>query len=121
MPDQYSQMISPVLALRANTSSLPVTTYMTPSFTSGDASKEYLPPTPEPFRRVIQAPLSLPTLVVSICFNVEYRLLVRLPPLVTQSLPTGPLRSLSISGSAPHAGAMINRPKTISVETARHA
>ena len=28
MPDQYSQMISPVLALSAKTSSLPVTTYM---------------------------------------------------------------------------------------------
>src|SRR6516162_10861935 len=89
MPDQYSQIISPVLALSAKTSSLPVTTYMTPSFTSGEASKEYLPPPPEPFRRVIHAPLSLPTLVVSICFSVEYRLLVRLPPLVTQSLLTG--------------------------------
>ena len=63
MPDQYSQMISPVLAFSAKTSSLPVTTYMMPSFTRGDASKEYLPPIPEPFRRVIQAPLSFPTFV----------------------------------------------------------
>ena len=71
MPDQYSQMISPVLALSAKTSSLPVTTYMMPSLTSGDASNEYLPPTPEPFRRVIQAPLSLLDIRVSICFSVE--------------------------------------------------
>src|SRR5881409_3818189 len=90
MPDQYSQRISPVFALRAKTSSLPVTTYMIPSLTSGDPSKEYLPPNPEPLRRVIQAPLSWVTLVVSICFSVEYRWLVRLPPFVTQSLPTGP-------------------------------
>src|ERR1700761_8680203 len=86
IPDQYSQMVSPVLALSAKTSSLPVTTYMMPSFTSGDPSREYLPPTPEPFRRVIQAPLSLPTFVVSICFKVEYLSLVRFPPVGTPVL-----------------------------------
>ena len=58
MPDQYSQMIAPVFALSAKTSSLPVTMYMMPSFTSGEASKEYLPAAPEPLSRVIQAPLS---------------------------------------------------------------
>src|SRR6202023_2841538 len=89
MPDQRSHRISPVLALSANTSSLPVTMYMMPSLTSGVASAEYLPPNPEPLSRVIQAPLSCLTLLVSICFSVEYRWLVRLPPLVTQSLPTG--------------------------------
>ena len=66
MPDQYSQTISPVLALSAKTSSLPVITYMMPFFTSGEASNEYLPAAPEPFRRVIQAPLSCLTFVVSI-------------------------------------------------------
>src|SRR5215467_11983194 len=71
MPDQYSQRISPVLALSAKTSSFPVTTYMTPSLTSGEASNEYLPPAPEPLRRVIQAPLSCLTLPVSICLRVE--------------------------------------------------
>ena len=35
-------------AFSANTSSLPVTTYMMPSLTSGDASAEYLPPTRSP-------------------------------------------------------------------------
>src|ERR1700739_4880600 len=89
MPDQRSHRIWPVLALSANTSSLPVTTYMMPSLTSGVASKEYLPLDPEPLRRVIQAPLSCLTLLGSICFRVEYRWLVRLPPLVTQSLLTG--------------------------------
>src|SRR5438045_3491761 len=83
------QRIAPVLAFIANTSSLPVTTYMIPSLTSGVASAEYLPPNPEPLRRVIQAPLSCLTLLVSICFRVEYRWLVILPPFVTQSLPTG--------------------------------
>src|SRR5262249_41048383 len=105
MPDQYSQTISPVFAFSAKTSSLPVITYMIPSFTSGEASNEYLPPTPEPFRRVIHAPLSWPTFVVSICLSVEYRWLVRLPPLVIQSLPTGLRSSRSISGSAAVAGA----------------
>jgi len=71
MPDQYSHKIAPVFALRAKTSSLPVTTYMMPSFTSGDASKEYLPPDPEPLRRVIQAPLSCLTLVVLTSVRVE--------------------------------------------------
>src|SRR4029453_1215246 len=71
MPDQCSQMIAPVLALSANTSSLPGTTYITPSFTRGEASNEYLPARPELLRRVIQAPLSVPTLLVSICFRVE--------------------------------------------------
>jgi hypothetical protein len=104
MPDQYSQRISPVFAFSAKTSSLPVITYMIPSFTRGEASNEYLPPTPEPLRRVIHTPLSWPTLVVSICLSVEYRWLVRLPPLVTQSLPTGLRSSRSISGSAAKAG-----------------
>jgi len=45
--------------------------YMIPSLTSGVASAEYLPPNPDPLRRIIQAPLSCFTLVVSICFNVE--------------------------------------------------
>ena len=71
MPDQRSHRISPVFAFSANTSSLPVTTYMMPSLTSGEASAEYLPPIPEPFRRVIQAPLSCLTLSVLICFSVE--------------------------------------------------
>src|SRR6266550_2058511 len=69
--DQYSQRIAPVLASRAKTSLLPVMTYMTPSLTSGDASKEYLAANPEPLRRVIQAPLSCRTFEVSICFRVE--------------------------------------------------
>src|SRR4051794_23039718 len=67
MPDQRSHRISPVLAFIANTSSLPVTTYMIPSLTRGVASAEYLPPYPEPLSLVIQAPLSCLTLVVSIC------------------------------------------------------
>ena len=71
MPDQRSHCCSPVLAFSANTSSLPVTTYMMPSLTSGDASAEYLPPIPEPLSRVIQAPLSCFTFSVLICFNVE--------------------------------------------------
>src|SRR5262249_21211238 len=62
IPDQYSHRISPVRAFSANTSSLPVMTYMMPSFPSGEASNEYLPPRPEPFRRVIHAPLSCLTL-----------------------------------------------------------
>jgi hypothetical protein len=71
MPDQYSHRISPVFAFSAKTSSLPVMTYMTPFFTSGDASNEYLPPRPDPFMRVIHAPLSLATLSVLICVSVE--------------------------------------------------
>ena len=71
IPDQYSQMIAPVLASSAKTSSLPVMTYMTPSFTNGEASSEYLPPSPEPLRRVIHAPLSCLTLAVLICLSVE--------------------------------------------------
>ena len=71
IPDQRSHRISPVLALSANTSSLPVTTYMIPSLTSGVASAEYLPPNPEPLRRVIHAPFSCFTLFASICFSVE--------------------------------------------------
>src|SRR4030095_2323258 len=83
IPDQYSQMIVPVFALSAKTSSLPVTTYMMPSLTSGEASKEYLPAAPEPLRRVIQAPLSWARLVGSGCFGVECVVLARLPPFVT--------------------------------------
>src|SRR6516225_6946201 len=60
-----------VFAFSAKTSSLPVTIYMTPSLTRGVASNEYFPPTPEPLRRVIQAPLSCLMLLVSICFSVE--------------------------------------------------
>src|SRR5207237_104461 len=60
-----------VVAFIANTSALPVTTYMMPSFTSGVASAEYLPPMPDPLRRVIQAPLSCFTLSTLICFSVE--------------------------------------------------
>ena len=41
MPDQRSHKVSPVLALSAKTSSLPVTMYMIPSLTSGVASPEY--------------------------------------------------------------------------------
>src|SRR6516225_2138301 len=52
IPDQRSHSISPVLALAANTSSFPVTTYMIPSLTSGVASAEYLPPNPEPFKQL---------------------------------------------------------------------
>src|SRR5215510_4717381 len=113
IPDQYSHTISPVLALRAKTSSLPVITYMMPFFTSGEASNEYLPAAPEPLRRVIHAPLSPFTLVVSICFRVEYRWLVRLPPLVIQSLPTGLRSCWSISGSAAQAGVQsrMNSPR----------
>src|SRR5215469_16588252 len=69
IPDQYSQRISPVLAFSAKTSSLPVITYMVPSLTSGDASKEYLLSNPEPLRRAIQAPLSCLTFEVLICVN----------------------------------------------------
>jgi drug/metabolite transporter (DMT)-like permease len=69
--DQCSHKIWPVVASRAKTSSLPVLVYMTPSLMSGVASSEYLPPSPEPLRRAIQAPLSCLTLVVSICFSVE--------------------------------------------------
>src|SRR5215813_9564900 len=72
MPDQYSQRICPVLAFSAKTSSLPVMTYMMPSLTSGDASKEYFASNPDPLRRVIQAPLSCLTLEVLICASVEY-------------------------------------------------
>src|SRR5437899_5237160 len=89
MPDQYSQRISPVLAFSAKTSSLPVITYMIPFLTRGEASNEYLPPMPEPFRRVIQAPLSCLTFVVLIWVSVEWRWLVRLPPLVTSPCPPG--------------------------------
>jgi hypothetical protein len=71
IPDSYSHRISPVFARSAKTSSLPVETYMTPFFTSGDASNEYLPLSPEPLRRVIHAPLSCCTLLVSIWRNVE--------------------------------------------------
>ena len=73
MPDQYSQRISPVFAFSAKTSSFPVMTYMMPSLTSGEASNEYLPPNPEPLRRVIQAPLSCWTLPASMVLSVEYR------------------------------------------------
>src|SRR5215813_10116461 len=99
MPDQYSQRISPVLAFKAKTSSFPVMTYMMPSLTSGVASKEYLPASPEPLRRVIQAPLSCLTLEVLICFRVEYRWLVTSPPLVSQSFPGDCLSRRSKSGS----------------------
>ena len=71
MPDQCSHKIWPVLASSAKTSSFPVLIYMMPSLMSGVASNEYLPPSPEPLRRVIQAPLSCLTLLVSICFSVE--------------------------------------------------
>src|SRR5215831_1401392 len=70
-PDQCSQRIPPVLAFNAKTSSLPVMTYMMPSLTSGDASKEYFASNPEPLRRVIQAPLSRLTLEALICARVE--------------------------------------------------
>src|SRR4029450_10656386 len=118
MPHRYSQRFAPVFALSAKTSSLPVTTYMIPSFTSGEASKEYLPAAPEPLRRVIHAPLSWPTFVVSICFKVEYRWLVRLPPFVTQSLPGCPRTSRSISGSAARAVWAIRNKKLSVVATA---
>src|SRR5258708_29718358 len=100
IPDQYSHRIAPVLASSAKTSSLPVMTYMMPSFTSGDASNEYLPPSPEPLRRVIHTPLSCLTLVVSICLSVEYLWLVKFPPFVTQSLPVGLRSNPALSGSA---------------------
>src|SRR5262245_16378907 len=111
IPDQYSHRISPVLALSAKTLSLPVMTYMMPLFISGAASNEYLPHTPGPLRRVTPAPVSRLTSVVSICFSVEYRWLVRLPPLVIQSLPTG-LRSIrSISRSAAQAELQTSRSR----------
>src|SRR5262245_47963297 len=115
MPDQYSHRISPVLALSAKTSSLPVMTYMMPFFTSGEASNEYLPAAPEPLSRVIHAPLSCLTLVMSTCLSVEYRWFVRLPPLVIQSLPTGLRSSWSISGSAAQAGlqSRMTRPRIV--------
>src|SRR6516164_9841250 len=119
--DQCSHRISPVFALSANTSSLPVTIYMMPSLTSGVASSEYLPPNPEPLNRTIQAPLSCLTLLVSICFSVEQRWLVRFPPLVTQSLPTGAWSRRSISGSAALTGiaARKKKPRTINIGTIR--
>src|SRR2546430_10744141 len=87
MPDQYSQMISPVLALSAKTSSFPVMTYMMPSFTSGEASNEYFPPAAEPLRRVIHPPLSCLTFVLSICLAVGEPWVGRVPPLVAQAFP----------------------------------
>src|ERR1051326_4862095 len=71
IPDQYSHRNAPVLASSANTSSLPVMTYIMQSLTSGEASKEYLPPRPEPLSRVIHAPLSCLTLVMLIWVKVE--------------------------------------------------
>src|SRR6266436_3952960 len=65
--DQRFHWISPVLALSAKTSSLPVTIYMIPSLTSGVASAEYLLPYPERLRRALHDPLSCLTLVVLIC------------------------------------------------------
>src|SRR3989442_8040974 len=104
MPDQYSQMISPVLALSAKTSSFPVMTYMMPSFTSGEASNEYFPPAPEPLRRVIHPPLSCLTFVVSTCFRVEKRSFLTMPPVRIPSFPTGHRGQPSISGSAAQTG-----------------
>src|SRR5258708_32336400 len=92
IPDQYSQTISPVFAFSAKTSSLPVITYMIPFLTRGEASHEYLPPMPEPFRRVIQAPFSFLTFLAFVWVSVEKRWWVRLPPLGIHSLPPG-LRS----------------------------
>src|SRR5262245_28510200 len=46
-PDLCSQISAPVLASSANTSSLPVETYITPSLTRGVASSEYFAPSPE--------------------------------------------------------------------------
>src|SRR6266481_4148675 len=107
--DQRFHKISPVLAFSAKTSSSPVTIYMIPSLTSGVASAEYLLPYPERLRRVRHAPLSCWTLVVSICFSVEKRWLVRLPPLVTQSLATGLCSRRSISASPAPLGAAPER------------
>jgi hypothetical protein len=82
--DHRFHRISPVSAFSAKTSSLPI-----PSLTSGVASAEYSMPSPERLRRVIHAPFSYPIFVVSICFSMEYRWLVKLPPLVIQSPATG--------------------------------
>src|SRR6516225_9687324 len=115
MPDQCSHRISPVLAFRAKTSSLPVIMYMIPSLTSGVASAEYFAPNPERLRRVVHAPFSCFTFVVSICLSVEYRWLVKFPPLVTQSLVTGLCSKWLISESAAPTGVTseISSPRVI--------
>ena len=123
MPDQYSQMISPVLALSAKTSSLPVTTYMMPSLTSGDASNEYLPPTPEPFRRVIHAPLSLPDIGGVDLLQRRIAIIGEVAAVGNPVLADRASKQavdLGIGGSGGRC-AMINRPKTINVETVHHA
>src|SRR5262249_61112482 len=55
MPERCSQISAPVLASSAKTSLLPVAKYMTPSFTIGVPSIEYLAPSHEP-RCTPQAP-----------------------------------------------------------------
>src|SRR5260370_32074279 len=67
-------------------SSLPVGMYITPSMTSGSASKMYLLPRPEA-RRFSHAPLSWLTLLALTWSRVEYRPLLRAPPYVIQLAP----------------------------------
>src|SRR5438132_2373643 len=86
MSELYSHNFLPVLPSMAKMSSLPVGMYITPSTTSGSASKMYLLPRPEP-RRFSQAPLSWLTLLVLTWSSVEYRPLVRAPPYVIQLAP----------------------------------
>src|SRR5262249_28170562 len=91
IPERYSQICWPLFASRASTSSLPVETYMTPSWTSGVASNEYLEPIPDPVWAT-QAAFNVGTLDVSIWFNVEYRVAPQSPPMVSHWLPAGSRR-----------------------------
>src|SRR5919202_4232206 len=85
MSENHSQIFLPVFASRAKMSSLPVGMYITPSITSGSASKRYFVPLPEP-RRVIHAPFRFCTFVVLTWVNVDQRWLLSAPPKVIQSL-----------------------------------
>src|SRR3989442_14798180 len=85
----YCQRISPVSIDSANTSSAPVLTYATPSYTIGCAKPEYCGEVPEPRRRARQTPFSCATLVRLMAVSGEYRWLYRLPPLVGQLVVGG--------------------------------
>src|SRR5579872_2837241 len=88
MPDLCCQISAPVFASSAKTSSLPVVTYITPSFTIGVVSSEYLAPRPEP-RWTTQAPLRFFTLSRVICVSAEYRELFQSPPTCSHSRDAG--------------------------------
>src|SRR5258706_3008481 len=92
MRERCYQMIAPVRASSAKTSSLPVVTYITPSLTSGVTSSEYLLPSPEP-RCVTHAPFRFLTFAGVSFFSVEYRELLQSPPTCSHSAPAGLRRS----------------------------